>query len=341
MEDVIGGHTDPERFGGFLAEWRTRLCERTERAVAAISAIDGVEGLILAGSIGAGQPWPLSDIDLLPIYGGQKQSAAREAVEAARLALIDQWLDEGWWTGVDIGRLCFTAEELRRVFHSPDPDPVPLLTDDRWYHSIDKGYRGRPVHDPQGLAKPLAGWFTAHRFDAVVVEARFERDRHECRAAMQRLDGACATGDLLAGYQALLEGVKWLRTGWLERWGERDNSLARFGARFDRLAAAHGHAALAETLNTLSGLDAATAEDRMRSAPAWVIERRDRQWAARAATDEAVTSLENDRDTLRVSTQYELQRVGGPPFPNWLGIPAMVAELRRRRNELGAFAAIP
>lgn len=158
MEDVIGGYTDAERFRGFLAAWRTRLGERTARAVAAISAIDGVDGLILAGSIGAGQPWPLSDIDVLPVYDDLKQPAAQEAVEAARLALIEQWRDEGWWTGVDTGRLCFTTEELGRVFRIPDPDPLPLLTDDRWYHSIDKGFRGRAVADPHGLAAPLAGW---------------------------------------------------------------------------------------------------------------------------------------------------------------------------------------
>lgn len=139
---------------------------------------------------------------------------------------------------------------------------------------------------------------------------------------MRRLDEAITEGDIQAGYVALLDSVKWLRIGWLERWGARDNSLARVGTRFDRLAAARGRAALATTLNALSGLDAAMTGKRIHAAPAWVMERRDRQWVARAATDEAVTPLENDRDTLRVATQYELRRQVGPQFPEWLGIPA-------------------
>lgn len=158
------------------------------------------------------------------------------------------------------------------------------------------------------------------------------RDRHACRAALRRLDDACAAGDPLGGYRALLDSVKWLRIGWMERWGERDHSLARFGTRFDQCGACRQQRALAETLNALSGRDDATTEERIAAAPAWVIARRDWQWAARAVTDEVVTPKQNDRDTLRVATQYELRRVTGAPFPAWLGIPGNVEDLRMRRD---------
>lgn len=338
MDDVIGGYTEPERFAGFLADWRERLTARTEQAVAAISAIDGVEGLILAGSIGAGQPWPLSDIDLLPIHDARRQTISQGAVEATRLRLVEQWTADGWWTGVDIGRLFFTDAELTRVFRADDPDPLPLLADDRWYHSLDKGFGSRPVYDPHGLAARLAPWFTSHRFDPPVVEARLERARREVETNLDRLWWSINGGDLLAGCTALFYGTKWVPIWWLERWGTRDNSFARVGTRFERLAAERGRAGLATAVNGILGLDEATAGARLAVAPDWVIERRDRQWAARSCIGEAVTPAHNDRDTLRVATQHQLRCVTAPPCPAWLGLPGSIDELRSAADQLRVLA---
>jgi hypothetical protein len=37
-------------------------------AVAVLGSVPEVRGLIVGGSMGRGDPWPLSDIDVLPIY---------------------------------------------------------------------------------------------------------------------------------------------------------------------------------------------------------------------------------------------------------------------------------
>jgi hypothetical protein len=53
----------------------------------------GVRGLIIGGSVGWGEPWPLSDIDLLPVYAGSFDPA-RE-VERQHAMLIDWWAASG------------------------------------------------------------------------------------------------------------------------------------------------------------------------------------------------------------------------------------------------------
>jgi hypothetical protein len=321
MEEVLGKHIDDADFDRYLANWRAIMAARIDQATTALAAIDGVHGLILAGSNGIGQPWPLSDIDVIPIYDDGHLDAAIQCVEQVREAILDEWSTRGWRTGLDIGRLHFRVSEIRAAFAHGEPDPLSLLADDRWYHSIDKAYGGRAVHDPDGLAAPLAAWFTAHRFDPAVVALRLDHSAHEARANLDTVDAQITRNDRPAAFAALLKAINWRQIHLMEGWGERDNSLGRFGSRFARIAERHGLADHAAALDELAGLDPESVVTRLERAPAWVHERNDRSWKARQAVDDPVTRLESDRDVLRVCTIYELRHVSRPPYPTWLAVP--------------------
>lgn len=127
----------------------------------------------------------------------------------------------------------------------------------------------------------------------------------------------------------------------MEEWGERDNSLGRFGTRFEQTAIAYGKGELVDALNRTSGLDKASVRLRLDAAPRWVIERRDRSWAARQHIEEDVSDIQNDRDALRVSSMYELRELTGPPFPCWLGIPETDADLQDRARWLSSIVVAP
>jgi hypothetical protein len=330
VEHVLGGHTDAGRFAAFLANWEFVLARRAGQAIDAFSMLDGVCGLLLAGGLGRGAPWPLSDIDLIPIYEDESVADSRQEVERVRLAMLPPWIGEGWWTGLDIGKLAFTRSEVLRMLTLDEPTVLAALVDDRWYHSLDKAYGGRAVFDPDGLASSLAGWLTRHRFSPSIVGLRLARDRREITTALQNLRVSLDRQDLLAATAALRAAVQWRRIAMLEEWGERDASVARVGSRFDKLAAARGLGRIAETLNTLCDLDDASVDRRMAAAPWWVHERHDRSLRARQKHGESVSRIEDARDVLRVCTLYATRGHNASPLPAWLSVPTGGDELSER-----------
>ena len=300
MEEVLGKHIDDRDFLAYLADWRTIMAGRIDHATTRLAAIPGVRGLILAGSNGLGQPWPLSDIDVIPIYADDLASTAIDQVERLRDAILEEWSPHGWRTGLDIGRLHFRSGEVEAAFRNGDPDPLPLLWDDRWYHTIDKAYRGRPVHDLDGHAARLAAWFTSHRFLPEVAAARQARSAADARTCLEVAAKHLEQGEFGLAWYSFFKAIQWQQISLLEGWGQRDNSLGRFGTRFGREAESRGAGDLAIEFDHLANLDAASVASRLAIAPAWVHERNDRSWRARKSVAEPVTRLESDRDVLRV-----------------------------------------
>jgi predicted nucleotidyltransferase len=321
VDDVLGGRTEAIQFQAFLDDWEAILARRVEETRTTFRTVDGLHGLVLAGSVGRGDPWPLSDIDLLPIYADDALDAAAADIDRRRRVLLARWIEEGWWTGLDIGRLRFTRSEVERVLEADEAVVPEVLGEDRWYYSLDKGYGGRALLDPAGPATALAAWFTSRRFQPQVIAFRLDRAQHEVRTAQRRCAEAVHAHDLVTATMQLREAVKWLQTWHLEQWGHRDTSLGRLGTRFAVLARAHGAAPLVETLHDLSDLDAASVWRRLETAPEWVWERHDRSWRARRHVGEPIERLDDARDTLRVCSLYGIRQVTEPPYPSWLAIP--------------------
>jgi hypothetical protein len=333
VEDVIGGRSTDERFAEFLADWERILERRVDEATDAFSTVAGVRGLILAGGVGRGAPWPLSDIDILPIYEDNAAATARSEIERRRVELLAPWIAEGWWTGLDIGKLAFGQSEVVSALNGTNRDVEALLVDDRWYHALDKGFGGRALYDPNGLAGALAAWFSAHRFDPDIVRFRLQREQREIVTAQRQLRDCIARQDLSGGTTAVRSTVKWIYTWLLERWGERDNSQGRVGTRFETLAHARGHGDLVQMLDALGDLDDVSVARRLADAPDWVHERHDRSWRARKHIGEDVTRLQEARDTLRVCTLYAMRQLH-PPYPAWLAIPTTTAVLEAKAHAL-------
>jgi hypothetical protein len=275
--------------------WRELLDQRLAEAVADLGAVPGVRGLIVCGSIGRGRPWPLSDIDLVPIYAGSFEPAGE--VERRHALLIDWWASSGRAQTLDVGWLAFTDGEVLEAVGGGPAEAAARMPDLRWLHGTDKAYGGRAAADPDGLARAFLDWLDRVRFDPLVVAARV---RLWWRQALDaRRDAvALAEQDPARAASGLRDAAGALRLVLIEGWQEQSSSMGRAWTRFERMADRRGLRDLAGRLAVLADADPRTVAARADLAPVWLRERIDLAAAARQLIGEDVTPDQNARDQL-------------------------------------------
>ena len=311
----------------FLASWQRMLEERARQAVAALAQVQGVLGLVLCGSVGRGEAWPLSDLDLIPIYDDGRAERAAGEVAARRSELLDWWTAEGYATSLDVGKLKFTRSEVVGALALTPSEAGRYLDDPRWFHSLDKGYRGRAAFDPEGLAAALSRWLTEARFAPEVARGRLETLWRQALKRHEQAAEALGAGDTSAAAVAFRESLHVLTRYLIEGWGGRDNSFARFGTRFERTAGERDAGELAAEVMALYGLAPGEVARRMALAPHGVRYRHRLSLEARRLVAEPVTPEQDARDVLLVFSTREI-RYGRPPFEAWVGLetdPAILA----------------
>ncbi|GIP39315.1 hypothetical protein J31TS4_25950 [Paenibacillus sp. J31TS4] len=306
----------------YLSQWKDILASRAEEAVQALSEIDGVEGLILGGSIGRGETWPLSDVDLIPILSTPEANAC---IGPIRSRLAEQWEREGWSTTLDAGTLYVTRQEVEQALSGP---AVEALAETRLYHILDKGVGGQAPYDPYGDAERVLGWIRSVRFLPEVVTYRVNQQRDRIAVLFAQLDHELAAEKLGEANRTLYTLPEVIRTFCMEGWGLRDVSWTRLGTRFERAAAEKGLAKLADDLNEIANLSDARVRERMEAAPGQIRQRHARSYASRLLIGEPVTQVQDARDVLRVFAKYEYRKLDGPPYPEWLGAETEASRLR-------------
>ncbi|HEV2527324.1 MAG TPA: hypothetical protein VGT61_02600 [Thermomicrobiales bacterium] len=334
MEDVIGGPTDAAAFDRYLADWRGHLDRRVTAYRDALLAIPGIACCVLAGSVGRRDPWPLSDIDVIPVLEPGAATDLDHRVEAIRTASLPGGLAEGWWTGLDLGWLRFTMEEVDAALAADDPGSL-IQSDRRWFHAIDKGYGGRALFDDDsGRAERLAVWWTANRFDPSILAVRRAVNFTEARDVLNQGRVAVADGNLIAATRTVRRAAHLVMIASLEGWGMRDNSLGRVGTRFAREAVLRGESQLMGRLHEVTDLADSDVAERMASAPWWVWQRHHRSIMARRLIGEDTTTIEDQRDTLRVAADYGSRELPPGEPPGWLRIPTEPTALISRIQDL-------
>jgi predicted nucleotidyltransferase len=281
--------------------WKQLLDDRLTEAVNVLGAVPGVHGLIIGGSLGRDEPWPMSDIDLLPIYASSMEPS--QQVEERRNELVAWWAASGHAQTLDTGWLAFTAQELRDALAAGPEGIAQRMPDPRWFHGLDKAFGGHAAVSEDKLTTEFTHWATQIRFHPSVVAARLQRWRQDARQAATEAS-LLRDSDPRRATQLLRESARALRLVCIEGWGERLGSMGREWTRFERIAERHDARPLAARIATIAGADPQEAAERAKTAPTWLQERIDLSHRARHMVGEHVTAEENARDQLAAFTVH-------------------------------------
>ena len=297
--------TDPR-----LLLWRERLAARAEEALDALAAVPGVVGLVLGGSFGRGQHWPLSDLDVIVVSAGRPVAEVSAEVDRRAYELSALWGTGGVYTAVDAGRLTFDAGEVR------EPGDVLVRMDDgRWLHGLDKIYGGRACRDTTGVAAALLDLSMRWRFDQALVSRRVEAWLAAARHLLVDAD-RLAGEDRIGSWLAIRRAATAVAEIATERWGERAGSLGRYWTQFEARAHRHGAAAFADRLLTAAHARPRLADD----VPEWLADRIALSYQARLLVGENLTPEQNARDNLLAYAGLYRSRFPTSAYP-WMGPP--------------------
>lgn len=294
--------TDPR-----LQGWRERLDARAEEALETLAAVPGVVGLVMGGSFGRGQHWPLSDLDVIVVSSGRPVDDVITEVDWRAYQLSEMWGSSGIYTGVDAGRLTFDESEIREY-----DDLLARMDDSRWLHVIDKIYGGRPSHDQRGAAQALLDLSARWRFDPAVVDRRITSWLSMAEQWLAHAE-LLIENDWTGAWIVIRRAATAVAEAATDRWGERAGSLGRYWTHFEARAHRHGRSAFADRLVT-------AAEARPQPAPAvpeWLADRLALSYQARQLIGEDVTREQNDRDNLLAYAGLYRGRFPKASFP-WM-----------------------
>jgi predicted nucleotidyltransferase len=277
--------------------WRRILDERAQESAEAVLQLDGVVDVIIGGSVGRGDSWPYSDIDLVPVTN-QEVDYERASLRL-RSQLAAEWTASGWVHVLDVGRLVISADEAEAL--SSDPTRLAdMVAEPRLMHATDKIVHGRPS-GPRSVGEALVAAVTGKRHAVEVRRARFDQWMAIVNARLTRAEEALGEGRVSdAVTTAQVAGP--LAAAALEAWSEREGSMTKFATHFEHHSAAHGHGELASEIATIARSEAEDVCREITHLPTWL------------EVGEDVSEIQNRRDQILLF----LGRPGLPTAADWL-----------------------
>ena len=299
-----------------------------------LSTIRGVAALVLGGGIGKGEPWPLSDIDVIGVYRHDEFERTKHEVRKVRAGIEERWVHEGFPTSLDIRGIVFTDREAEGMLAADSVDLDELLSDARWFHGLDKAANGRVLFDRTGAADSFLARITELRYSEDVVSRRKRRrgGTQPSREEVREVGDLAAEGPLVDANLAFRDLVyRFVRFLYAGKW-DNSGKLGRNCTRFEREGQSRG---IGESSRRLMRLveNPSNSPERLKTAPNRVHDRHRISLPARRMAGEEIAAGEDARDVLDFFTNLHLPRRTGS-FPGWTGIRTARATLKDKFAEL-------
>jgi predicted nucleotidyltransferase len=304
-----------------LDAWRDRIERVATEESAHFASLPYVEGVAIIGSVGRGDPWPLSDVDLLVVAGpwqGQDPGMLVHAVEEERNRRLDA------------ARVPHEVEARLWLWHPEqmaatvgDDDEAFLSRHADWpYTGVPaKVYGARVVADRRGQVGRFVKRCNRVVFDETFLRVWLHRVITDARADLGAAWDLADREQWAAASLQLVQAADAMMFGFYGVWRRLPQSLGRAVTRFLAAADSMGDSRVGELLLRAARLDDETLGQRLAAVPPAGRRERDVCLAIRRGAGEDVDESAVSRDMLHLATT---QRADGGDasggYPAWIGV---------------------
>jgi len=307
-----------------LRNWRVRVARVCEEECAYFARLPYVKGLAVIGSVGRGDPWPLSDIDMLAVAERIEGEHPNAAVRSEEQKRNDRLHAAGIPNDVEASIWTVTPEEIEPALNGD----VELFLGKvgelpwAWHGFLMKAHGGKVVVDAAGQVARFIErcghvLFSNHFLGLARRQTLDDMARRQAEANEQMADGRWSAASF-----GLMRMAHEIATFLLLCWGHVPQSLSRSVSRFLAAAERAQRSDIADWFLDAVRLGPEQTTDRFDGLPRAATMERDRLLAIRAGSGENVGELAATRDMLHVRFWVDVGRspqLDGP-FPKWTGV---------------------
>ena len=301
-----------------LGDWQSRIDRVAERESAYFARLPYVKAVAVIGSVGRGQPWPLSDVDLLIVTDLPGDTDAQEVVREVEVvrrkrledARIPVEVEAYLWAALRLAELAEACEE-------DDDSFLDRMKHWYWRGIVIKSQGARVVKDTAGcLTRFLERShevFRSPRFLDLWLGIELEQASHAMESGM----GAMRQKDWKQGAYELLSATGNLMSGCYAVWRFAPLSLMRCITMFQKAAEAEASQPLVGWVVLLARLQEGDCWKRFKSLPEAARREIEVVYQIRKETEPGVTKLSVVRDMLHATAQIARKNPASGTWDGW------------------------
>ena len=307
-----------------LRNWRERVARVCEEECAYFARLPYVRGLAVIGSVGRGDPWPLSDIDMLVVAERVEGEHPNAAVRREEQKRNDRLHAAGIPNDVEASIWTVTPEEIEPALSGDVLVFLGKVGDLPWSWQafLTKAHGGQAVVDAAGQLGRFIERCGHVLFSSRLLGITRRQTIDDMEARQAEVCELMAGGHWSAASLGLMRMAHEISTFLLLCWGRVPQSISRSASRFLSAAKRAQRTDVARWLLDAVRLRPEQTMERFIGLPRAATVERNRLLAIRVGSGEDVDELAVTRDLLHVRFWVDVCRSSqlGGPFPKWTGV---------------------